>query len=265
MLQAITDQFSPEILPLVVLGGGLLLFASRYALIAGGAFWLSRVFKDKLAQRRIQKLPFTTEQVRREIGYSALTIGLFAGLAAVAAALTGQVGLAGAPMPATAVEWVWAIVAVPVALVLHDFYFYWAHRLIHVDWIYPHVHRVHHLSTNPSPFAALAFHPIEALIEAAGVIVIISFLQMPLPSLIVFGLLAFAINVVGHLGYELLPHAWLRSPLGRWFNSSTGHNHHHRTFRYNFGLYTLIWDRLFGTLDPKFDARFQSQPEAQAV
>ena len=35
-------------------------------------------------------------------------------------------------------------------------------------------------------------------------------------------------------------------------NTATSHNQHHRTYRYNYGLYTLIWDRLFGTLHPRY-------------
>jgi sterol desaturase/sphingolipid hydroxylase (fatty acid hydroxylase superfamily) len=31
---------------------------------------------------------------------------------------------------------------------------------------------------------------------------------------------------------------------------------HHQYFKGNYGLYTLIWDRLFGTLRPDYDERF---------
>lgn len=34
------------------------------------------------------------------------------------------------------------------------------------------------------------------------------------------------------------------------------HGGHHELVRYNFGFYTLLWDRLFGTLDLEFDRRF---------
>jgi sterol desaturase/sphingolipid hydroxylase (fatty acid hydroxylase superfamily) len=120
------------------------------------------------------------------------------------------------------------------------------------------VHKVHHLSTNPSALASLAFHPLEALLEAAGVIVMIVLIAPPLPSVVAFGLLAFAFNVLGHLGYEIVPRRILASRIGRWINSSTSHNLHHRAFKSNFGLYTLIWDRLFGTIDARYDATLRA-------
>lgn len=255
MIESLLSQLSGPLLALVVIVGAAVFLAARYVTIAGGALWFVTRFADRLGLRRIQKLPFTREQLRREARFSALTILVFATLVAAIALVTGQLHFAKATMPASAVEWVWAVAAVPIALMLHDFYFYWMHRLIHVDWIYRHVHKVHHLSTNPSPLAALAFHPLEALIEALGVLAILALLPLPLPSLIVFGLLAFSFNVLGHLGYELFPERLMASSFGRWINSATSHNLHHRTFRYHYGLYTLIWDRAFGTIDPRYDER----------
>ena len=48
-------------------------------------------------------------------------------------------------------------------------------------------------------------------------------------------------------------------------NSATAHNLHHRAFRSNFGLYTLIWDRLFGTIDPRYDAGLLARIERRAA
>lgn len=241
------------------------LMAVRYGVIAGGALGLVQKFAGRLAAIRIQNLPFTRAQLLREFGFSMLTVALFAALAGVGAWATGSNPIARASMPDGALEWLGAAVLVPVALLLHDFYFYWMHRAIHISWIYPYVHRVHHLSTNPSPLAALAFHPLEALVEALAVVLIVSLVPLPLPSLVAFGLLAFSFNVLGHLGYELVPPRLLASRVGRWINSSTSHNLHHRAFRYNFGLYTLIWDRFFGTIDPRYDAGLRARIEGRAV
>ena len=40
----------------------------------------------------------------------------------------------------------------------------------------------------------------------------------------------------------------LLRPLLRDIGGSTFHARHHQDLRCNFGFYTLIWDRLFGTL-----------------
>ena len=50
-------------------------------------------------------------------------------------------------------------------IVLHDTYFYWTHRAMHWKPLFKWVHKTHHLSINPTPFAAYAFHPIEAVVE----------------------------------------------------------------------------------------------------
>jgi sterol desaturase/sphingolipid hydroxylase (fatty acid hydroxylase superfamily) len=242
-------------LPLIVAGVVTVGAALRYVVIAGGALGLVTLFSAPLQRLRIQKVPFTQAQLAREFWYSMSTALIFGVIAGVIVAIGGGIASArGAWWPSSVGEWALSALLVPVMLLLHDFYFYWMHRLIHVSWIYPHVHRVHHLSTNPSALAAFAFHPLEAVLEAVGVIAIVALVPMPVPTLIGFGFFAFALNVLGHTGYEFVPARFLASPIGRWLNSSTSHNHHHRTFVKNFGLYTLIWDRLCGTIDPRYDA-----------
>ena len=36
-------------------------------------------------------------------------------------------------------------------VILHDAYFYWTHRLLHHPAFFERFHRVHHLSTTPTP------------------------------------------------------------------------------------------------------------------
>src|SRR5687767_7863587 len=45
---------------------------------------------------------------------------------------------------------VYFVLAFPLMLLMHDAYFYWAHRLMHHPWLFKTVHLVHHKSTNPS-------------------------------------------------------------------------------------------------------------------
>ena len=58
------------------------------------------------------------------------------------------------------------ILAFPLMIIMHDTYFYWVHRLMHLPGIFKWFHLVHHKSTNPSPWAAYAFHPLEAIVES---------------------------------------------------------------------------------------------------
>src|SRR6476469_10387538 len=51
-------------------------------------------------------------------------------------------------------SWVWFLFSIAALIVLQDTYFYWTHRAMHHRWVFKHVHRAHHLSHNPSPWAA---------------------------------------------------------------------------------------------------------------
>lgn len=233
-----------------------LMIGLRYAIFAGGALVLLTHFKKPLAGRRIQPTPFTRDQLLREAGYSALSILVFALVFVTVFALNTRFSFLQVYRDIDANGWIWLLASVPLAIMIHDFYFYWAHRFMHLPGIYTHVHRVHHLSTNPSPLAAFAFHPVEAVIEALAIIVIAIVIPIHPIALMAVGLYSIATNVMGHCGYELLPRGLATHPLLGWLNTATSHNQHHRTFAHNYGLYTLIWDRLFGTLHPQYLALY---------
>lgn len=61
--------------------------------------------------------------------------------------------------------WIYYFAAFPIMFVIHDTYFYWTHRIMHHKSVFNVMHLVHHKSTNPSPWAAYAFHPLEAIVE----------------------------------------------------------------------------------------------------
>jgi sterol desaturase/sphingolipid hydroxylase (fatty acid hydroxylase superfamily) len=141
---------------------------------------------------------------------------------------------------------------------LHDAYFYWIHRMMHLPRLFKLIHLVHHRSTNPSPWTAYSFHPIEAVLEA-GIIPLAAFLlpvHVGLFSL--FMLFQIVYNIYGHLGYEFWPRSLASHSLGKWINTGVAHNQHHKMFKGNYGLYTLIWDRLFGTLRNDYSTAMQT-------
>ena len=73
----------------------------------------------------------------------------------------------------------------------------------------------------------------------------------------IFMLWQISFNVLGHCGYELYPRWFLRSPLGRFINTTTHHAQHHETNRANFSLYFNHWDRLLGTNHHRYPERFE--------
>lgn len=253
-------QFTPLLtyqgqflVPALLLAG---LFAVRYLVLAGLAFafwywpWRTRERAGKL-----QRAAPSWRQVAREIGWSAVAVLVFG-------AITGLISAAGL-VPHTRLYreiaqfgWSYFWLSIPVMLVLHDTWFYWTHRLMHHPALFRYVHRVHHLSTNPTPWTAYAFHPVESIVQGLGVVAIVFVVPVHPLAVIVFQTLSTAVNVYGHSGYELYPRGWAAHRFGRWLNTSVAHNTHHQTARNNYGLYFLAWDRWMGTIDPAYAARY---------
>ena len=138
--------------------------------------------------------------------------------------------------------WTYFLGSIVLMAVLHDSYYYWAHRLMHSKLVFRHIHLVHHRFTNPTPFACYAFHPFEGVVEIA--IIGLLLLLMPIHSLAlaIYIVIQTVLNVISHLGYEFYP-AWI----SRWFITSTHHSLHHAHFHGHYMLYFNAWDRLMGT------------------
>jgi sterol desaturase/sphingolipid hydroxylase (fatty acid hydroxylase superfamily) len=243
--------------PMLIAGIVTLILFARYLVFAGSALWFVTANRKALEGRQIQSVPFTARQLRREAVWSALSAVVFGLVGLLAHLANRQLDFLASYSSIETHGWFWFWCSIPIAILVHDFYFYWAHRLMHAPAVYKRVHKVHHLSTNPSPLSAFAFHPYEAVLEALGFVLILALVPMHPLAFVIFSTFMIAFNVMGHLGYELLPRFLVHVPVLRLLNTATCHNQHHRTFRYNYGLYTLIWDRMFGTLHPHYTSSFR--------
>lgn len=228
----------------------------RYFLFAGLAFLIFYViYKGKGRFKKIQARAPESSDYAREIGYSLMTIAMFAIVPIV---------LLNDPIKAYTTYYtdfhqygmVYFVGAFFLMMVMHDTYFYWTHRLMHHPALFKLFHLVHHRSTNPSPWAAYAFHPLESIIEVGIVPVFLFTIPIHLYHLSFFFLFMIIYNVYGHLGYELYPKGFSRHPIGRWINTSVNHNQHHQYFKGNYGLYFLFWDRVMGTVRADYEDRF---------
>ena len=142
---------------------------------------------------------------------------------------------------------------------------------MHLPKIFDWVHKVHHKSTNPSPWSAYSFSPIEAIFEI-GILPILAFL-MPLhiSALSVYLVIQISFAVYGHSGFDFAPKGFYKHWLGKWLNTSLHHNLHHdsRSLEnygkgYSYGFYFTIWDRIMGTMDPDYDELFSELEERRA-
>lgn len=238
------------------------LIGTRYIVFAGIAFILAYVlFRNKISYKKIQlKFPEGKDYIR-EISYSIMTIAIF-GLVPLFFIKTDSIRIH-TQYYTDLHEYGMAyfISAFFIMLFLHDTYFYWMHRLMHHPKIFKFVHLIHHKSTNPSPWAAYAFHPLEAVVETGIVVVFLFIMPIHTYHLPFFFLFMIVYNVYGHLGWELYPKWFATHPIGRWINTSVNHNQHHQYFKGNYGLYFLFWDRWMGTIRQDYEQQFVSVKE----
>lgn len=230
----------------------------RYLIFAGALFLIFYVWKGRSWEyKKIQnKFPKNSEYLR-EFFYSALTISMFAVMGAL---LLYHPNI----RPFTTLyphisdrSWFYYFGLFPALFVVHDAYFYLIHRLMHTPFLYKHVHKVHHRSTNPSPWAAYSFHPFEALLEFGILPLFLFTIPVHWTHILLFFLAMIGYNVYGHLGFELYPRGFSDSKWGRWVNTSVNHNQHHQYFTGNYSLYFLFWDRLLGTLRKDYSEKYE--------
>lgn len=228
----IADVF---LIAFVYVVAGAILYLARYRRVETG--WVL----DNRRERLVRK-----DQLKRELSFSATTLLIYAALGY----MIFRMRSAGYTMVYTDLSqkgMIYFFLSILFMILVHDTYFYWTHRLLHLPPVFRVVHRVHHRSHQPTPWTAFSFHPLEAVVQA-GIVPLIVF-TLPVHPAALFIFLAFMtiINVAGHCGYEILP-AWFRnSRLGRWQNTPGQHERHHLEGKHNYGLYFTFWDRLMKT------------------
>ena len=236
----------------------------RYVLAAGSVFVLLwKVLRRRVEYRRINLEYPPAAQLRREFAYSMSTVAIFA----ATGFLIYSLAAAGVLTVYTRISdygWAYWVLSLLAMIILHDAYFYWTHRALHYPAIFRRVHAVHHRSRNPSPWAAYAFHPFEALIQAAFLPLILFIMPVHAGVIFLFTSHMIVRNALGHSGVEIYPRNAVRNPSLGWLTSTTHHHLHHETVHNNYGLYFSWWDRWMGTQNPNyfgaFDAVTQRSP-----
>lgn len=214
--------------------------AVRYLATSGLFAWLTRRvrpgFYDGL-----------DKQIMQEIGWSLASAAIYG-------------------VPAGVVAWGWNTVgwtriytgwddfplwylplSVLLYLALHDSWFYWTHRWMHRPRAFRLAHAVHHASRPPTAWAAMSFHPLEALVGA----VVIPGLVFVIPiHAAMLGLVLAIMTVMGvtnHMGWEIFPRRIVHSRIGGWLITASHHQLHHERYSCNYGLYFRFWDRICRT------------------
>lgn len=142
--------------------------------------------------------------------------------------------------------WYWPV-SISLYLFAHDTWFYWTHRWMHGPKLFKLAHAVHHASRPPTAWAAMAFHPIEALTGAVVIPLLVFVIPIHVAALAVVLSVMTVMGVTNHMGWEVFPRFIWNGPLGEWLITASHHQRHHTEYRGNYGLYFRVWDRLCGT------------------
>ncbi len=213
-----------------------LIVGMRY-LLASGAFAFATRLKHPGLYARLGP------QIRREIGWSlasAAIYGVPAGILAWGWANRGWTRIYTDPRALP----LWYLpLSVLLYLAAHDAWFYWTHRAMHAPRLFRLVHAVHHASRPPTAWAAMSFHPLEALTGAAVIPALVLLIPIQVAALGVVLAVMTTMGVTNHMGWELFPRALAHGPL----ITASHHQRHHARYRCNYGLYFRFWDRLCGT------------------
>ena len=217
-----------------------LIVGVRYLVVSGAFAWGTRLRHPGLYAG-------LDAQVRREIGWSLASAAIYG-------------------IPAGIVAWGWQNrgwtqiytdvdayprwllpVSVVAYLALHDSWFYWTHRWMHRPKLFRIAHAVHHASRPPTAWAAMSFHPIEALTGALVIPALVFVVPIHVAALgIVLGIMT-VMGVTNHMGWEVFPASVVNGPLGKLLITATHHQRHHAEYRGNYGLYFRFWDRVCKT------------------
>lgn len=186
-------------------------------------------------------------QIRREIGWSlasAAIYGIPAGILAWGWENHGWTrvysDIGDYPL------WYWPL-SVFVYLFAHDTWFYWTHRWMHEPKLFKLAHAVHHASRPPTAWAAMAFHPIEAISGAVVIPLLVLLIPIHLGALGLVLTIMTVMGVTNHMGWEIFPRFIWGGPLGAWLITASHHQRHHSDYRCNYGLYFRFWDHVCGT------------------
>ncbi|PGH23972.1 hypothetical protein AJ80_02034 [Polytolypa hystricis UAMH7299] len=127
----------------------------------------------------------------------------------------------------------------PLFLLFTDFCIYWIHRGLHHPSIYKTLHKSHHKWIIPTPYAAYAFHPADGFAQALPYYIF--------PFLFPLQKLAYIFFFVFVNFWSILIHDGEYMADNPIINGAACHTLHHWHFRCNYGQYSTLWDRVWGS------------------
>jgi len=227
---------------------------SKWLILLLASGLLVNIFRGFFRARKIQPKGFRWRTFRNEIFFAIINVSLTGFLLGGLTSLLTKKGLIA--FNAAPASWWLVGLEYGAYFFAFDCYFYWFHRLMHVEPIYTVVHKIHHFSISPNLLTTLSVGPLESLINGGFVPLFTAMLTVHSSTMALIAPTNILMGLYVHSGYEFLPRWWHKFWLTKWFITATFHDQHHKYFNWNYGGYTTIWDRLCGTVRPKFFADF---------
>lgn len=130
--------------------------------------------------------------------------------------------------------------------IVYDFFYTLFHLALHVPSLYPYIHKHHHRQVNPSRgnMDAVNVHPVEFVLgeynHILAVFLVANFapVKTHAAAVLLFLLVGGVLASLNHTRFDI------RIP---GFFMVRAHDVHHQKFKFNFGQYIMLWDRVFGT------------------
>ncbi len=232
-----------------------ILITARYFLVAGFFYCIFYIwFSSKWEARKINKKKYKKSQLRKEIKYSLISSLLFA-VAGTITVILWQTGYTKVYTEYNLYGYWYLPASLLIYMLAQETYYYWIHRWMHKPVVFRLIHKVHHDSHIASPFTAFSFHPLEGLLQAIFLPLLLMIIPIHYAVLIFLLVIMTFSSVINHLDIEIYPkdsyNYW-----SKWVIGATHHSLHHKFYKYNFGLYFTFWDRLKGTESPMFKNLF---------
>lgn len=137
----------------------------------------------------------------------------------------------------------------PVVIVFYDLFYCLFHRVLHFEWLYPYIHKHHHLQYTPwrGNVDAINTHPIEYIIGEYDHLWSLYWVakftnkafgyQPHAIFALLYIVIAGLLSTLNHTRVDVrIPYLY-----NVWW-----HDLHHRVPPTNYGQYTMLWDWIFG-------------------
>jgi lathosterol oxidase len=244
----IMKQMLPNMIKFTVLT--IIIFCAlslRYFLVSWPLYWLLWTRRPRSwEKRRLQEIKENSQNIKTEIKWSIVSSLIFSPGVALAMTIINN-GYTRVYTNPLEYGYLYLPISLLVYLFLHDTYFYWTHLWLHNPKIYRRFHRIHHQSIKPTPWTSFCFDPLESIMQAVIIPIMLLIIPIHTSMLILLLILMTVFGVINHLGYEVYPRSWMKGFWAEHWITPSHHTLHHHKFNCNYGLYFRFWDKVMGT------------------